>query len=166
MMCICGPQEKEIMFVRPATMERYLKKQTQLKSIERDATKAMCAGVDVFLQSLVSDISKVAKASKVKTIDSSLVTSTLPAQLRDLPEQEAYYAFCKTRCRNRVKNLSPDYRWTLGAKHTLYRAIHKFLDTTADEIKSTQELSKKKRVARDHAIHGLNRSFAFYQMDD
>jgi histone H3/H4 len=63
--------------------------------------------------------------------------------------------WCKTRARDRIKALSPGFRWSLHAKRALYEAFEKYIQLRCQRIAATQRLAGRRTISEQHGIAAL-----------
>jgi histone H3/H4 len=132
--------------VLPTTMSRLLKGISGLHRIEKAAAILCCDAADQWLYSVVDTVKRVATEKEEKAISERSVAFVV-----DSEDPEArQWVFCKTRLRDRVKALSPGFRWSLAGKIVLYNAFDDYLKLLATRIASTQELAKRKTISAKH----------------
>ena len=136
-------------------MRRVLKHYAGLKRIEGAASIVACDAADVWIAIAVKRIVKLAKASELNTIDAETVKRVLECQAVS-PNTSHRFTWCRTRLRDRIKMLSPGYRWSLAGKIVLYNSFESYLRTLASRISVTQRLCSRSTIAKDHVLAALN----------
>jgi histone H3/H4 len=132
--------------VLPTTMSRLLKVYTGLHRIEKAAAILCSNAADQWIHSAVENIKQAATVQEEKTISERTVAFVVESE--DIVARN--WSFCKTRLRDRVKELSPGFRWSLAGKIVLYNAFDDYLKLLAGRIASTQELAKRKTISAKH----------------
>ena len=138
--------------VLPTTMSRLLKGYSGLLRIEKAAALLCSDAADQWIHSAVDNIKQVATVKEEKTISEASVAYVVESE--DLVARN--WAFCKTRLRDRVKELSKGFRWSLAGKIVLYNAFDDYLKLLAGRIASTQELAKRKTISAKHVTAAVN----------
>jgi histone H3/H4 len=132
--------------VLPTTMSRLLKGISGLHRIEKAAAILCSNAADQWIQSAVENIKQAATVQEEKTISEGTVSFVVESH--DIVARK--WEFCKTRLRDRVKQLSKVFRWSLAGKIVLYNAFDDYLKLLAGRIASTQELAKRKTISAKH----------------
>jgi histone H3/H4 len=132
--------------VLPTTMSRLLKGISGLHRIEKEAAILCSDAADRWINSAVEDIKQAATVKQENTI--SVHTVAFVVESEDIVARQ--WVFCKTRLRDRVKELSRGFRWSLAGKIVLYNAFDDYLKLLAGRIASTQELAKRKTISAKH----------------
>jgi histone H3/H4 len=135
--------------VCPTTMKRIIKHKSGFSRIERAAAVALCRSTDAWVGKIVKRLVAIATDNNNRTIDSDTVLQALDGQVKAVQSTSAR-EWCKTRMRDRLKGLSPDFRWSLAGKIVLYNAFDDYLKLLATRIASTQELAKRKTISAKH----------------
>jgi histone H3/H4 len=138
--------------VLPTTMSRLLKGNSGLHRIEKAAAILCSNAADQWILSAVENIKQVATVKQEKTISEGTVAFVVETE--DIVARN--WSFCKTRLRDRVKELSRGFRWSLAGKIVLYNAFDDYLKLLAGRIASTQELAKRKTISAKHVTAAVN----------
>ena len=143
-------KEKRMTFVVcPTTMKRIIKHKTAISRIERAAAVALCRSTDAWVVKIVKRIVAIATDNNKRTIDSDTVLQALDGQVKAVQSTSAR-EWCKTRMRDRLKALSPDFRWSLAGKCVLYKEFESYLQLLCERIASTQRLAGRRTIGEQH----------------
>jgi histone H3/H4 len=142
-------KEKELMsVVLNQTMKRVFKHYTGLKRIENEASKVGCHATDQWIANTVERVLEIATSKKQRTIDKETVAQALGKEADDL--LNVYTNWCKTRLRDRVKLLTPGFRWSLAAKKLMYNAFEAYIRLLSARIEVTQFLCGLSTISAKH----------------
>jgi histone H3/H4 len=140
--------------ILPATMKRLLKQYSGLHRIETAAAMAACVATDAWIEGVVKRVVTIAREQELKTIDVHTVLKALGSEV--LSSEPSHMTWCKTRMRDRIKALSPGFRWSLAAKQILYASFEDYLRLLSSRIAITQKLCNRNTISKDHVIAAIN----------
>ena len=89
----------------------------------------------------------IAKGKNQRTIDVDTVQQAMDGQVK---VGKSTREWCKTRMRDRLKALSPDFRWSLAGKCVLYKAFESYLQLLCERIAATQRLAGRRTIGEQH----------------
>jgi histone H3/H4 len=135
--------------VCPTTMKRIIKHQTAISRIERAAAVAFCYASDKWIEHMVTRSLDIAKGKNQRTIDVDTVQQAMDGQVK---VGKSTREWCKTRARDRIKTLSPGFRWSLQAKRAFYAAFEKYIQLLCQRIAATQRLAGRMTISEQHVI--------------
>jgi histone H3/H4 len=140
--------------VLPATMKRVLKQYSGLHRIETAAAMAVCDATDAWIEDVMKHVVTIAREQELKTIDVHTVLKALGTEV--LLSEPSPMTWCKTRMRDRIKALSPGFRWSLDAKQMLYASFEDYLRLLSARIAITQKLCNRNTISTNHVIAAIN----------
>jgi histone H3/H4 len=146
-----GKKKGMTFVVCPTTMKRIIKHKTGFSRIERAAAVALCRSTDAWVGKIVKRIVAIATDNNKRTIDSDTVLHALDGQVKVVQSTSAR-EWCKTRMRDRLKALSPDFRWSLAGECVLYKGFESYLQLLCERIASTQRLAGRRTMSEQHVV--------------
>jgi histone H3/H4 len=143
--------EKETMpfVVCPTTMKRIIKHKTGLSRVECAAAVVFCDASEKWIERMVKRCLEIATRKSQRTIDVDTVQRAMGDQVK---VGKSTREWCKTRARDRIKALSPGFRWSLHAKRAFYEAFEQYIQLLCQRIAATQRLAGRMTINEQHVI--------------